>query len=75
MDLRLNELIESALLQRDEHKQTQTYQEAQRAFDSVVPAIQPVSQMVDTVVLHKDVRNFLGHPSATTRLREVYKQR
>lgn len=74
-DPALNQLIESALLQRDELKQTQTYQEAQRAFDAAVPAIQPISQMVDTVVLHKDVRNYISHPSATTRLREVYKQR
>jgi peptide/nickel transport system substrate-binding protein len=74
-DPALNQLIESALLQRDEAKQTQTYQEAQRAFEAAVPAIQPISQMVDTVVLRKEVRNYLSHPSATTRLREVYKQR
>lgn len=74
-DPALNQLIESALLQRDEIKQTQTYQEAQRAFEAAVPAIQPISQMVDTVVLRKEVRNYLSHPSATTRLREVYKQR
>ncbi len=72
---KLNQLIEGGLLQKDEKKQVQTYQDVQRLFDSEVPAIQPISQMVDTVVLRKDVRNFVGHPSATTRLREVYKQR
>jgi peptide/nickel transport system substrate-binding protein len=74
-DPKLNQLIDSALLLTDEKKQAQSYQEAQRLFDSAVPAIQPISQMVDTVVLRKDIRNFVGHPSATTRLREVYKQR
>jgi peptide/nickel transport system substrate-binding protein len=74
-DPKLNQTIEAALLLKDEKKQLQAYQEAQRLFDTVVPAIQPISQMVDTVVLRKDVRNFVGHPSATTRLREVYKQR
>lgn len=74
-DPKLNELIEGALLQKDEKKQREAYQEAQRLFESLVPAIQPISQMVDTVVLRKDIRNFVGHPSATTRLREVFKQR
>ena len=43
--------------------------------DADLPAIQPVSQMVDSVVLRKDVLNYVGHPSVTTRLREVSKQR
>lgn len=71
----LNQLIEKAEVERDEAKQTAQYQEAQKLYDSQVGAIQPFSQMVDTVVLRKDVRNYLGHPSATTRLREVSKQR
>lgn len=74
-DPRLNAMIESALLQRDERKQDQAYRDLQGAFDAVVPAIQPFSQMVDTVVLRKDVRGFVGHPAATTRLRDVGKQR
>ena len=71
----LNQLIEKAEVERDEAKQTADYQEAQKLYEAQVGAIQPISQMVDTVVLRKDVRNYLGHPSATTRLREVYKQR
>lgn len=71
----LNQLIEKAEVQLDETKQTATYQEAQKLYDTQVGAIQPVSQMVDTVVLRKDVRNYQGHPSATTRLRDVFKQR
>ena len=71
----LNQLIEKAEVERDEAKQTAQYQEAQKLYDAQVGAIQPISQMVDTAVLRKDVRNYVGHPSATTRLREVYKQR
>ncbi|BDT69801.1 putative D,D-dipeptide-binding periplasmic protein DdpA [Comamonadaceae bacterium OS-1] len=71
----LNQLIEKAEVERDEAKQTAQYQEAQKLYEAQVGAIQPFSQMVDTVVLRKDVRNYFGHPSATTRLRDVSKQR
>ncbi|WP_367848085.1 ABC transporter substrate-binding protein [Rhodoferax sp. WC2427] len=71
----LNQLIEKAEVERDEAKQTAQYQEAQKLYETQVGAIQPFSQMVDTVVLRKDVRNYFGHPSATTRLRDVSKQR
>jgi len=71
----LNALIGKAEVERDEAKQTADYQEAQRLYDKQVGAIQPISQMVDTVVVRKDLRNYQGHPSATTRLRDVFKQR
>ena len=71
----LNQLIGQAEVERDEARQTAYYQEAQRLYDTQVGAIQPVSQMVDTVVVRKDLRHYQGHPSATTRLRDVYKQR
>jgi len=74
-DPKVNQLIEGALLLTDPAKQTAAYQEVQRRFDSEVPAIQPISQMVDTVVMRKDVRDYVGHPSVTTRLRDVHKQR
>ncbi len=35
----------------------------------------PLSQMTDEVVIHADVQKYLGHSAATTRLRDVYKQR
>lgn len=71
----LNQLIEKAEVERDEAKQTADYQEAQKLYEAQVGAIQPFSQMVDTVVLRKDVHGYQGHPSATTRLRDVSKQR
>ncbi|MDP5238771.1 ABC transporter substrate-binding protein [Uliginosibacterium sp. 31-16] len=71
----INALIEKAEIEQDEKKQTAMYQEIQKLYDQQVGAIQPVSQMVDTVVLQKDVRNFHSHPASTTRWREVSKQR
>ncbi|MFT3735265.1 MAG: ABC transporter substrate-binding protein [Rhodocyclaceae bacterium] len=70
----INALIEKAEVEKDAKKQTEMYQEVQRLYDSQVGAIQPVSQMVETVVLQKDIRNFRSHPSATTHWRDVYKQ-
>ena len=71
----LNKLIGQAEVERDEAKQTADYQEIQRVYDTQVGAIQPISQMVDTVVVRKDLRYYQPHPSATTRLRDVSKQR
>ncbi len=71
----INALIEKAEVEADEKKQLAMYQDVQKLYDQQVGAIQPVSQMIDTVVLQKDIRNFRGHPAATTHWRDVYKQR
>ncbi|TCV99864.1 ABC transporter substrate-binding protein [Biostraticola tofi] len=73
-DKTLNQLIDTALLERDPDKQRALYAEVQNRYDALFPAIMPVSQMVDSVVVRKNVRNYVPHPSATTFLREVYKQ-
>jgi peptide/nickel transport system substrate-binding protein len=69
----INRLIEQAVRERDETVQNSMYRKAQQLYDSEVGAIQPISQMVETVVLSKRVHNYVGHPSATTHLRDVYK--
>jgi peptide/nickel transport system substrate-binding protein len=69
----INRLIEQAVRERDETAQDAMYRQAQQLYDSEVGAIQPISQMVETVVLSKRVHNYVGHPSATTHLRDVYK--
>lgn len=69
----INRLIEQAVRERDETAQNAMYQKVQQLYDSEVGAIQPISQMVETVVLSKRVHNYVGHPSATTHLRDVYK--
>jgi peptide/nickel transport system substrate-binding protein len=72
-DPEINRLIEEAVVQRDPVLQTEMYRRIQQRYDQEVGAIQPVSQMVETVVLSKRVHNYVGHPSATTHLRDVYK--
>ncbi|GAB4062210.1 ABC transporter substrate-binding protein [Uliginosibacterium sediminicola] len=71
----INALIDKAEVETDEKKQLAMYQDVQKLYDQQVGPIQPVSQMIDTVVLQKDVRNYHTHPSATTHWRDVYKQR
>lgn len=72
---KINELIEKAEVERDPTKQTAMYQDVQKLYDEEIGAITPVSQMIETVVLQKDVKHYVSHPSATTRLREVEKAR
>ena len=74
-DKQLNELIDSALIEKDPAKQKQMYVAVQERYDALFPAILPISQMVDSVVLRKDVVDYVPHPSTTTRLLQVYKQR
>jgi peptide/nickel transport system substrate-binding protein len=69
----INQLIEQAARERDPAAQNAMYRRVQELYDSEVGAIQPISQMVETVVLSKRVHNYVGHPSATTHLRDVYK--
>lgn len=69
----INRLIEQAVRERDDQKQLAIYREVQQLYDREVGAIQPIAQMVDTVVLSRRVHGYVGHPSATTLLRDVYK--
>ncbi len=48
---------------------------SQTRYDQLVPALIPLSQMVDSVVVRNEVREYQPHPSATTFLRDVYKVR
>lgn len=74
-DAQLNEMIDQALLEKDPEKQKQRYAEVQNRYEALYPAIIPVSQMIDSVVLRNDVVNYVPHPSSTTRLYQVDKQR
>ncbi|RRV04562.1 ABC transporter substrate-binding protein [Pseudomonas sp. v388] len=71
----INQLIEQAEQERDANRQLALYQRIQMLYDQAAGPIMPVSQMTDEVVLHSDVRQYQGHSAATTRLRDVYKQR
>ncbi|WP_031520785.1 ABC transporter substrate-binding protein [Siccibacter colletis] len=70
----LNQMIDKALLEQDPAKQVGLYQAVQTRYDQLIPAMIPLSQMVDSVVVRNEVKNYQPHPSATTWLREVYKQ-
>ncbi|MCS3433383.1 ABC transporter substrate-binding protein [Klebsiella sp. BIGb0407] len=72
-DKQLNEMIDQALLERDPQKQIADYQAIQVRYDKLIPALLPLSQMVDSVVIRNEVKDYQSHPSATTFLREVYK--
>ncbi|EHD19856.1 MULTISPECIES: ABC transporter substrate-binding protein [Brenneria] len=74
-DKQLNELIDRALLEKDPARQKQLYAEVQNRYEALYPAIIPVSQMIDSVARRTDVQGYVPHPSSTTHLREVYKQR
>lgn len=72
-DQKLNAMIDGALLERDPQKQVADYRAIQARYDQLIPALIPLSQMVDSVVVRREVRDYRPHPSATTFLREVYK--
>ncbi|PYF84686.1 MULTISPECIES: ABC transporter substrate-binding protein [Marinomonas] len=71
----INTIIENALLEKDAQKQIEMYQDVQNIYETQIGAIFPVSQMLDTVLLRTDVKHYEGHQAATTRLREVTKER
>ncbi|MCU5772099.1 ABC transporter substrate-binding protein [Erwiniaceae bacterium BAC15a-03b] len=72
-DPQLNSEIDQALLERDPGKQQQDYYAIQQRYDQLIPALIPLSQMVDSVVVRNNVQHYQPHPSATTFLRDVSK--
>ncbi|MFO1325979.1 MAG: ABC transporter substrate-binding protein [Rubrivivax sp.] len=72
-DAELNRLIEQALLEPDATRQTALYAQAQQRVDAVVGGLQPIAQTLDTQVLRRVVKGYVGHPSGATRLRGVHK--
>ncbi|MFT0183002.1 ABC transporter substrate-binding protein [Pseudomonas benzopyrenica] len=73
-DAEINELIEQAERERDPERQLALYARVQERYDALAGAMLPLSQMVDEIVLHRDVLAYQGHSAATTRLRDVHKQ-
>ncbi|WP_457809388.1 ABC transporter substrate-binding protein [Kushneria sp. EE4] len=70
---RINELIDKALIEPDATRQNDYYREVQALYDEDVGAIYPFSQMVNTVVVRREVANYVDDPSAVTRFRQVEK--
>ncbi|WMT85936.1 ABC transporter substrate-binding protein [Pelagibacterium sp. 26DY04] len=71
----LNALATQALVERDPEEQAQLYAEVQYLYEELVPAIQPVSAVVDTVVFRSDIEGFQNHYGWTTRFDTVSKSR
>ncbi|MDU6440913.1 MAG: ABC transporter substrate-binding protein, partial [Pantoea sp.] len=59
--------------ERDPAKQQQAYFAIQQRYDQLIPALMPISQMVDSVVVNNRVQAYQPHLSATTFLRDVWK--
>lgn len=72
-DAQLNSMIDRALVERDSARQQQAYFAIQQRYDQLVPALMPLSQMFDSVVINNRVQDYQPHPSATTFLRDVWK--
>ncbi|WP_336998770.1 ABC transporter substrate-binding protein [Pantoea agglomerans] len=72
-DAQLNSMIDQALVERDKTRQQQAYYAIQQRYDLLVPALMPISQMLDSVVVSNRVQAYQPHPSATTFLRDVWK--
>ncbi len=72
-DPALNALIEQALLETDRDQQLALYRQAQQRVQDVVGGLQPIAQVLDTQVMRRVVKGYVGHPSGATRLREVSK--
>ncbi|MBK5014126.1 ABC transporter substrate-binding protein [Pantoea sp. S62] len=72
-DAQLNRMIDQALVERDKTRQQQAYFAIQQRYNQLVPALMPISQMLDSVVVSNRVQAYQPHPSATTFLRDVWK--
>ncbi|AYP23248.1 ABC transporter substrate-binding protein [Pantoea agglomerans] len=72
-DAQLYTMIDQALVERDKTRQQQAYYAIQQRYDQLVPALMPISQMLDSVVVSNRVQAYQPHPSATTFLRDVWK--
>ena len=62
-----------SLLETDAARQRGLYHQAQQRVDAAVGGLQPIAQVLDTQVLRRAVKGYVGHPAGATRLREVFK--
>jgi peptide/nickel transport system substrate-binding protein len=71
----LNQMIETALVEPDQAKQEALYEQIQRRYEEVVPAIQPISEVTDSIAFRADVQNLVINPAWSTDLGVVTKSR
>lgn len=61
-DEKMNEMIEAALLEQDDAKQTADYEAIQTYYDQIIPSIQPFSEVVDSAAYRTDVEGLIVNP-------------
>ncbi|NMN70775.1 peptide/nickel transport system substrate-binding protein [Rhizobium sp. 57MFTsu3.2] len=74
-DEKLNSMIDAAQVEGDKTAQTKLYGDIQAYYANLVPAIQPFSEVVDTVGVRADIKGLALNPSWSTQLRTVTKER
>lgn len=74
-DQKINTMIDDALVETDKNKQVKDYEDIQRYYEEVVPAIQPFSEVIDSVGYRADIKGLELNPSWSTQLRTVTKER
>jgi len=71
----INLLLEAARVEQDPEIRNVYYQDAQRLYHAKMPAWQPISAAVNAAAYRADLTDFVIHPTRTTRLTMVGKQR
>jgi peptide/nickel transport system substrate-binding protein len=74
-DEQLNQMIETALVEPDQAKQETLYEQIQERYEDIVPAIQPISEVTDSIAFRADVENLVINPAWSTDLSVVTKSR
>lgn len=73
-DEKLNEMIEAALVEPDQEKQTAMYEDVQRYMEELVISIQPFAERVVTAAYQDDVKGIIIDPWVS-RFENVSKER
>lgn len=74
-DADLNKMIDDAVIEANPEAQTKAYHDIQAKIDEIVPAIQPFSEVQDSVGYRADLKNFVLNPSWGTDLGAITKER
>ena len=74
-DEKINKMVDEALIEGNKDKQLKSYQDIQSYYAEMVPAIQPFSEVVDSVGFRADIKGLELNPSWSTQLRTVKKER
>lgn len=74
-DETLNKMIDDALIETDTKRQVTRYGDIQSYYAQIVPAIQPFSEVIDSVASRADIKGLVLNPSWSTDLSTIMKAR